>query len=116
LRKLLPHIRELGLLEFTIPDKPISRLQKYRITDKGLSFLNEKADSKNNSIEHIRAKILSVLQLAPPKARRFQKYCQALPCGLRFSCVILQDSVFKTDVIKEGTYGGRKDPYYYSHV
>lgn len=35
LRKALPRLKKAGLLEYTIPEKPNSRLQKYRLTDRG---------------------------------------------------------------------------------
>jgi len=42
LRKVIPHLREIGLLEYTIPGKPNSRLQKYRLTQKGSNLLEAK--------------------------------------------------------------------------
>ncbi|MHB1457233.1 MAG: Fic family protein [Armatimonadota bacterium] len=39
-RNYLDHLLREDLLERTIPDKPQSRLQKYRLTAKGLSLLN----------------------------------------------------------------------------
>jgi ATP-dependent DNA helicase RecG len=38
LKKLLSD----SLVEFTIPDKPNSRLQKYRLTKKGMGYLKKK--------------------------------------------------------------------------
>ena len=39
IRKALPRLRSAGLIEYTIPDKPNSRLQKHRITASGRSLL-----------------------------------------------------------------------------
>jgi ATP-dependent DNA helicase RecG len=42
LRKALPYLIRAGLLQFTIPDKPKSRLQKYHLTAKGRRLMNKK--------------------------------------------------------------------------
>lgn len=40
LRRAISSLLELGLLSYTIPDKPNSRLQKYTVTSKGEEFLD----------------------------------------------------------------------------
>lgn len=41
LKKQLTALQDLGLIEKTLPDKPNSRLQKYRLTTKGLQHLKD---------------------------------------------------------------------------
>ena len=45
LRKALPELRKAGFLEYTIPNKPNSRLQKYRLTDAGKHLLKSVQES-----------------------------------------------------------------------
>jgi ATP-dependent DNA helicase RecG len=39
LKRDIKGLMEENLIEYTIPDKPQSRLQKYRLTDEGRRFL-----------------------------------------------------------------------------
>jgi ATP-dependent DNA helicase RecG len=40
-KRTLQELLRQGFVEYTIPSKPTSRLQKYRLTDKGRQFLAE---------------------------------------------------------------------------
>lgn len=42
LNELVKHLLSLGYIEYTLPDKPISRLQKYRLTAKGRALIEQK--------------------------------------------------------------------------
>ena len=39
-RRYLRLLLDMGLVEYTIPQKPNSRLQKYRLTEKGRAMLS----------------------------------------------------------------------------
>ncbi|MBU0967588.1 MAG: transcriptional regulator, partial [Proteobacteria bacterium] len=41
LNDLMRQLLEQDMVEYTIPDKPQSRLQKYRLTKKGKQFLKQ---------------------------------------------------------------------------
>ena len=43
LYKAIDHLRNLGFVELTVPDKPQSRNQKMRITDAGRSWLTQQS-------------------------------------------------------------------------
>jgi ATP-dependent DNA helicase RecG len=51
LRKALPELRKAGFLEYTIPDKPNSRLQKYRLTYEGKRILRSMQEQSRTKTE-----------------------------------------------------------------
>jgi ATP-dependent DNA helicase RecG len=46
LNELTVRLLHLSLIEMTLPDKPNSRLQKYRLTDKGRALLSQETGHK----------------------------------------------------------------------
>jgi DNA-binding PadR family transcriptional regulator len=46
LRQALADLMKQGVVAYTIPEKPNSRLQQYRLTGKGRKTLAEQADKK----------------------------------------------------------------------
>ena len=46
IHKALPYLRNKGYLEYTMPEKPNSRLQKYRLTLNGQELLKIEQKSK----------------------------------------------------------------------
>ena len=54
LRKVLPQLRNAGLLQYTIEEKPNSRLQRYRLTTKGRALLTaeQRPDKEKSEVEN----------------------------------------------------------------
>ena len=46
LRRIIKMLLSDGIIEYTIPEKPRSRLQKYRLTEKGRQMLAQKGTRK----------------------------------------------------------------------
>ncbi|MBQ3290250.1 MAG: DUF4062 domain-containing protein [Kiritimatiellae bacterium] len=47
LRRIIKMLLSDGIIEYTIPEKPRSRLQKYRLTEKGRQMLVQKGETSN---------------------------------------------------------------------
>ena len=49
LNKVVRDLLAAKTIEYTLPDKPNSRLQKYRLTEHGLALLADKNDEESKS-------------------------------------------------------------------
>ena len=69
-----------GLIEMTIPGKPNSRLQKYRLTEKGVALLKKSAvagASEKDDTPHVTTKV--TMDVTPKVTREVKKVKQAHP-------------------------------------
>ena len=57
-RKALPRLREAGFLEYTVPDSHNSRMQKYRLTEKGKALRFAAANSQGTTTTQASAQVV----------------------------------------------------------